>query len=203
VKYEIGADEVGNGALAGPVVVCAVLAPEGWSLEGLKDSKRLSPNKIIKYNEYISQNLFHSIAFAESSEVDRLGLHRVLGLLFASVVDKLRTHEMAQARVIIDGLAVYKELPRDTEYIAKADDLVPVVSAASVVAKHYRDRLMDKYGQEFPPYQLERNKGYGTATHLDAIARYGLSPIHRKSFGRKDSSHGQEGNNPQRSIDHG
>lgn len=200
MRYVIGADEVGNGALAGPVVVCAVLAPEGWSLEGLKDSKRLSDNKIKKYNDIISQTLFHSIAFAESSEVDQLGLHKVLGKLFGAAVSAMRNYEMAHARVIIDGLAVYRELPADVEYIAKADDLIPVVSAASVLAKHYRDQLMDRYSQEFPQYEWCNNHGYGTAAHHAAIAQYGLSPHHRKSFGRKDSHHGQASNNSERSI---
>jgi ribonuclease HII len=174
----IGIDEVGRGCLAGPLCVAAVslLNP----VEGLKDSKKLSPKRREELDKLIRDNASYiKIILISNDEIDSIGLAESLKKAFISSVDVVDKG----TNIITDGNINYlKDLFPNSEAIIKADDSVPEVSAASIVAKVYRDKLMVEFDKDYPGYNFIVNKGYGTKEHLNAIKEIGVSKLHRKSF---------------------
>lgn len=174
-----GADEAGRGALAGPLVAAAVILPDGFDLEGIADSKLLTPNARARAFERIVRDaMCWSVCRAMPSRIDHRGLHRSNLWLLRRAIVRL---ELAPDYVLTDGFPV-RALPMPSLSIKKGDLVTASVAAASIVAKVTRDRMMDRYHRRFPEYGFDRHRGYGTAEHRDAIHRLGITPIHRRSF---------------------
>ena len=176
---EAGVDEAGRGPLAGPVVVAAVILPSRYELDSLDDSKRLSALKREKLTPLIeAQAVAYSVEFVEIDEIDRVNILQATLNGMQRAVEKL---EPAPQRVVIDG----NQAPRlscEVKTIIGGDRLIASISAASVLAKVYRDRLMKSMHLLYPEYGFDRHKGYPTAHHLDRLRALGPCPIHRKSF---------------------
>ncbi|MDY6085003.1 MAG: ribonuclease HII [Dialister sp.] len=177
-KLVAGVDEVGRGPLAGPVTVAAVILPPHWFQAGLNDSKQVSPKKREEIAERIAKEAVAvSIASTEPEEIDSLNIYEAT--LF-TMYKALKGLSMKPEAVIVDAMPLHLGLP--VVSLTHGDEKSASVAAASIVAKVYRDRLMAVYGKEYPEYGFEQNKGYGTAEHMDAIRRYGITRLHRKSF---------------------
>ncbi len=173
----IGLDEAGRGAWAGPLVVGAVGLD--CVLEGLRDSKKLDKaQRELLTKKIRSSAKFVGIGVVEPSEIDELGLSQAHFLAYKRALKNLAgKHE-----IIIDGNVNYlPELP-NAKCIIKADQTVPEVSAASIVAKVFRDNLMAELSVQYPNYGFDHHVGYGTKHHVDSLLKNGLTPIHRKSY---------------------
>jgi ribonuclease HII len=176
-----GIDEAGRGPLAGPVVAAAAVLPAEFSLTGLNDSKQLpetvreqlfasltTPGKLVGYG----------IGIAESTEIDRLNILRATFLAMQRAVTAL---PVQPDHLLIDGLPVPVFHQPQTAIIG-GDAKSLSIAAASVIAKVTRDRMMREWHSEFPQYDFDQNKGYGTRAHLESLQIYGPCPIHRRSF---------------------
>ena len=177
-----GIDEAGRGPLAGPVYAAAVWLPEGLVLDGLNDSKKLSEKKREALFPVILENaVSYGIGFATEQEIDEIDI------LQATFLAMRRAFDAMQKRcdyALIDGNRM-PPLPVPGETIVKGDAKSPSVAAASILAKVSRDRVMLEYAKQYPEYQFEKHKGYGTKVHVEALHTYGPSPIHRKTFLKK------------------
>lgn len=178
--YIAGIDEAGRGPLAGPVVAAAVILPLDVALEGVTDSKKLSPLKRAKLFDLIMKNaLAVGVGMADAAMIDRINILQAT----------LRAMEMAVAELLlkpdlllIDGISK-TALTVEQRVIKKGDSLSLSIAAASIIAKVTRDRMMEQYEEEYPGYGFSGHKGYGSKAHMEAIARLGPSPIHRRTFG--------------------
>lgn len=174
-----GVDEAGRGPLAGPVVAAAVILDELHPIKGLADSKKLTALRREQlYDEIQAKALCCSIALATVEEIDRLNILQATMLAMKRAVEGLR---LRPHKVLVDGNRL-PSLNILAEAIVKGDALVPAISAASILAKVYRDRWCAQYHLEFPQYGFATHKGYGTAAHLAALKAHGACPQHRKSF---------------------
>jgi ribonuclease HII len=174
-----GVDEVGRGPLAGPVVVAAVILPAAHGLVGLRDSKRLGAAARVRLErDILAVAVDHAIALATVEEIDRLNILQATLLAMQRAVAGLRVRPQ---QVLVDGNRVPR-LPVPARAIVGGDDLVPAISAASILAKEHRDRLLVALAETYPGYGFERHKGYGSAVHMAALARLGPTPAHRRSF---------------------
>ena len=174
-----GVDEAGRGPLAGPVVAAAVILDELHPIKGLADSKKLTALRREQlYDEIQAKALCCSIALATVEEIDRLNILQATMLAMKRAVEGLR---LRPHKVLVDGNRL-PSLNILAEAIVKGDALVPAISAASILAKVYRDRWCAQYHLEFPQYGFATHKGYGTAAHLAALKEHGACPQHRKSF---------------------
>ena len=196
VRSIAGVDEAGRGPLAGPVVAAAVVLPEEWlreglpdELEGLNDSKQLTPAQREKFFEVIirRKDVRFGIASIESALVDALNILRATHRAMAEALEKLQP---PPAHVLVDGLRVKSLLFPQTP-IVKGDAKSYSIAAASVLAKVTRDRMMMEYHQQWPAYGFAEHKGYGTPQHLSALAAHGPCPIHRRSFAPLKAEQGQ------------
>ncbi|OGB10310.1 MAG: ribonuclease HII [Burkholderiales bacterium RIFCSPHIGHO2_12_FULL_61_11] len=174
-----GVDEAGRGPLAGPVVVAAVILDELNPIKGLADSKKLTALRREKlYDEIRAKALCCSIAQASVEEIDALNILQATMLAMKRAVEGLR---LKPNKVLVDG----NRLPLLgilAEAIVKGDDLVPCISAASILAKVYRDHWCAEFHLEYPQYGFATHKGYGTVKHLAALREHGACPQHRRSF---------------------
>ncbi|TAG34785.1 MAG: ribonuclease HII [Polaromonas sp.] len=174
-----GVDEAGRGPLMGPVVAAAVILDELNPVKGLADSKKLTPLRREQlYDEIRAKALCCSIAMATAQEIDTLNILQATLLAMKRAVEGLR---LKPHKVLVDG----NRLPTLTilaEAIVKGDTLVPAISAASILAKVYRDRWCADYHLQYPQYGFASHKGYGTAAHLAALREHGVCPQHRQSF---------------------
>jgi len=179
IRHIAGADEVGVGPLAGPVVAAAVIFPPGTFISRVDDSKRLSPQVRREVAQTIRQTaLGIGVGLAEVAEIDELNVYHAGILAMRRAVESLPLrpdHLLVDAREI-PGLS----MPQNN--FSKGDGLSFSIAAASIVAKTYRDQLMVELGQTYPQYGLDRNKGYCTREHQEAIRRHGPCAIHRKSY---------------------
>ena len=174
-----GVDEAGRGPLAGPVVAAAVILDDQNPIQGLADSKKLTALRRERlFDEIRAKALCCSIAEASVEEIDTLNILQATLLAMRRAVEGLR---LKPNKVLVDGnrLPVLDVL---AEAIVKGDSKVPAISAASILAKVHRDRLCDEWHQQYPVYGFDAHKGYGTATHLEALREHGPSPWHRRSF---------------------
>lgn len=181
-KTVCGVDEAGRGPLAGPVYAAAVILPVGAQIEGLNDSKKLSEKKREELFEVIKNVAVSiSVGIATEQEIDSINILNATFLAMTRAIDGL---EIPADYAIIDGNRAPKS-EIATETVVKGDGKVMSVAAASIIAKVSRDRFMLKMAQEYPQYQFEKHKGYGTKLHYEMIEKYGISPIHRKTFLKK------------------
>ena len=168
-----GIDEAGRGPIAGPLVVAGAILTK--PIKGLTDSKKLSEKKREILFEQIQESAKFSIYQVEASVIDAIGLSRALKEALLSIKEAFGDIEY-----LFDGNSTFGVSGITT--MVKADAKVANVSAASILAKVTRDRLMVEYSKIYPNYGFEKHKGYGTKAHLEAIAKYGYTPIHRRSF---------------------
>lgn len=174
-----GVDEAGRGPLAGPVVAAAVILDELHPIAGLADSKKLTPARREKlYDEIRAKALCFSIAQASVQEIDELNILQATLLAMRRAVLGLR---LKPIRVLVDGNRL-PVLEVAAEAIVKGDALVPAISAASILAKVYRDQWCRQIHSEFPQYGFDGHKGYGTAAHMAALLEHGACIHHRRSF---------------------
>jgi len=178
--FVAGVDEVGRGPLAGPVVAAAVILDPERPIEGLADSKKLSEKRREALAEVIKeQALSWALGRAEVEEIDRLNILQASLLAMQRAVAGLQP---AAEFALVDGNRC-PDLACPAEAVIKGDDRVPVISAASVIAKVARDREMVALEQTFPGYGLAQHKGYPTKAHLESLQRLGVATIHRRTFG--------------------
>ena len=173
----IGVDEVGRGAWAGPLLVCAARLRQ--PIDGLTDSKLLSAKKRQYYAKIIIKQADIGYGWVLASELDSIGLSAALRLATARALAELAPNTAEV--IIIDGTVNFAP-EYNSQTLIKADLSVPAVSAASIVAKVARDKHMAEFAKKFPNYGFEKHVGYGTAQHRAAIAQYGYTPEHRRSF---------------------
>lgn len=174
-----GIDEAGRGPLAGPVVAAAVILPENCDLPGLTDSKKLSANKREElYPLICTQARAYAVGLSSAETIDRINILQGTLLAMQKAVERLK---IPADYLLVDGIS---KLPVMTPQltIKQGDSRSLSIAAASVIAKVVRDRIMCCYDRHYPQYGLAEHKGYGTAAHLAAIARFGPSPLHRKTF---------------------
>ena len=180
-RYIAGLDEVGRGCFAGPVIVAAVIFPKDFQMiEGLADSKLLKPKQREKLAVLIKEQAT-SWAVAEIGvpAINKVGIGKATQMAFRKAIKNL---SIRPDFVVIDAFYV-KHLNRKRQKpIKDGDKICASISAASIIAKVYRDRLMKKLQKKYPQYGFAKHKGYGTKAHQEAIRKYGLSRIHRKSF---------------------
>lgn len=177
---EAGCDEAGRGCFAGPVFAAAVIFPPGFTHAELNDSKLLSEEKRLKLRVMIEQEaVAYAVASVAVSVIDRIN---ILKASFRAMHLALQQLNPAPGFLLIDGnrFARYKKIP--FQCIVKGDSTYASIAAAGILAKTYRDEYMIQLHDAFPQYNWNSNKGYGTPEHRAAIAQYGLSPHHRKSF---------------------
>jgi ribonuclease HII len=174
-----GVDEAGRGPLAGPVVAAAVILDDLKPIKGLADSKQLTAKRREKlYDEIRGRALCCSVAMATVEEIDRLNILQATMLAMQRAVQGLR---LKPHKVLVDGNRL-PTLDVLAEAIVSGDALVPAISAASILAKVTRDRLLVDLHQQHPAYGFDRHKGYGTAEHLRALQTHGALAEHRRSF---------------------
>ncbi len=187
VELVAGVDEAGRGPLAGPVVAAAVMLPMQWVHEGmpeawrgLNDSKQLTGAKREAFFEMIhaTSGILFGIACVEAPVIDRIN---ILQATHQAMAEALRQLSPAPNHVLVDGRPV-RSLPFPQTALVKGDSLSYSIAAASVLAKVTRDRQMLEHDLQWPEYGFREPKGYGTAAHLEAIARHGPCPIHRRTF---------------------
>ncbi len=175
-----GLDEAGRGALAGPVVVAAVVLDYGKPIEGLNDSKLLSPAKREELYDLILPNaLAYSIVKISPGYIDRFNILQATLLGFSTAFAKL---DPQVNFCLVDGNHLPPDLKDKAQAVIKGDQLHASIAAASILAKVYRDRLMTTYDELYREYGFADHKGYGTPQHIRMIHSFGFCPIHRKSF---------------------
>jgi ribonuclease HII len=179
-----GVDEVGRGPLAGPVVAAAVILDPGRPIEGLRDSKRLSPARRVQLAREIRRHsLCFAVSFAGEREVDEINVLEASLVAMRRAVERLR---IEPEHVIVDGNRLPSFDRSKARYSVEArirgDQSVPSVSAASILAKVCRDRLMRRFDRSYPGYGFASNSGYPTRAHIEGLRRLGPCPIHRLSF---------------------
>ena len=173
-----GVDEVGRGCLAGPVVSAAVIFKKNIDLSLLKDSKKISFNKRERISEHIKNNSYYSIGIASVNEILNLNILQASLLSMKRAIEKLKVKPVL---TLIDGNFAPEGL-KNYKTIVNGDEKIKVISAASIIAKVYRDRFMIKLSEKFSNYAWERNFGYGTKAHLEGLKKFGVTSHHRKDF---------------------
>ena len=181
-KYVCGVDEVGRGPLAGPVVCAAVIMPVDDIIDGVDDSKKLTEKKRQKLAEEIKKKaIAYAICRIEPQIIDEINILQATRLCMKNAIESL---DIKPDFVLVDGnMTLDTDIPQ--KYIIKGDSFSYSIGAASIIAKVYRDKLMEEYAVTYPQYSFEKNKGYGTVAHVNAIKQAGICPVHRRSFVKK------------------
>ncbi len=173
-----GIDEAGRGPLAGPVVCACCIMPMDHMIEGVMDSKKISENKREKlYETIVKTALDYSVSVVENEEIDEIN---ILNATKKGMLECILKLKIPPEVVLIDAVKIacdYKVMP-----IIKGDAKSYNIAAASIIAKVTRDRIMRRYDGIYPDYGFAKNKGYGTSEHIEAIKKYGLTQIHRRTF---------------------
>ncbi len=182
-----GVDEVGRGALFGPVVAAVVLvsieAISQLQALGVKDSKKLSPQRRAELAQTLPHYLHsYGISFADVPTIDRINIRQASLLAMERAVQKL---PVMPAYVLVDGRDTLPDIVMAQMAITGGDSKSLLIGAASILAKVWRDNLITRLAERFPGYDLASNKGYGTAKHRQGLKRYGTTPLHRRLFCRK------------------
>ena len=173
-----GVDEVGRGCLAGPVVSAAVILKKGINLKLLKDSKKISFFKRQEISKHIKNNSYFAIGIASVEEILSLNILQASLLSMKRAIEKL---EVKPSLTLIDGNFAPAGL-KNYKTIINGDEKIKVISAASIIAKVYRDRFMIKLSEKYSNYAWEKNFGYGTKAHLEGLKNFGVTSHHRKGF---------------------
>ena len=171
-------DEVGRGCLAGPVVSAAVILKESIDLSLLKDSKKISFKKRIEIAEHIKSNSIYAVGMASVEEILKINILQAALLSMKRAIDQL---SVKPGLILIDGNFAPQGL-KNFKTIINGDEKIKSISAASIIAKVYRDKLMIKLSEKFQNYAWERNFGYGTKAHMEGLKKFGVTSHHRKSF---------------------
>ena len=175
-----GIDEAGRGPLAGPVVVASVIMPENSMIEGVNDSKKISEAKREKlYDQIISEAISYGVGIIDEEEIDTINILNATKKGLTLAISQLK---VKPDLIIVDALEHIDTMGIPYESIIKGDAKCYSISAASIIAKVTRDRIMREWDEVYPQYGFKQHKGYGTSKHIAAIKEYGLCPIHRKSF---------------------
>ena len=178
--YEAGCDEAGRGCLAGPVFAAAVILPPDYENPELNDSKKLSPKlRSTLRVEIEKEALAWGVAWLDNEKIDELNILRASLLCMHTALDKLKIRPQ---HILVDGNRFYPYHTVPHRCIVKGDGLYASIAAASVLAKTWRDEYMISLHRRFEHFGWDRNKGYPTLEHREAIRKYGISPYHRKSF---------------------
>ena len=177
-KIFAGVDEVGRGCLAGPVISCAVILKKNIDKKILKDSKTISFKDRLKIAEHIKKNSWYAIGSASVKEIDKYNILNDSLLSMERAAKKLKRKPHI---FLIDGTHAPKKL-KNSKTIIKGDEKVKCISAASIVAKAYRDLYMIKLGNKYPKYKWNKNFGYGTSQHLESLKKFGVTSYHRRSY---------------------
>ena len=177
-QYIAGVDEAGRGALAGPVMAAAVILPLNCSLAGLDDSKRLTSTQRNKLTSLIQEScLAFAYGWATAVEIDLLNIHEASLLAMTRAVSHLKTDFL-----LIDGRFTLKNIKLPQKALIKGDQLSSSIAAASILAKTYRDKLMEDLHEKFPFYGFKIHKGYATPVHLKNLAKLGPCSEHRQTY---------------------
>ena len=179
IKYIAGVDEVGRGPLVGPVVTACVILPPGYTLDGLTDSKKLTAKKRDMYFDIIMKDaLSVSIGMKDEDIIDEVNIYEATKL---AMYDAINNSKIKPEHVLIDAMKLDKlEIPSTS--IIKGDLKSITISAASIIAKVTRDRMLIELDKKYPEYGFAKNAGYGTKQHIEAIEKYGIIKEHRKTF---------------------
>lgn len=177
-------DEVGRGCLLGDVVACAIIMPKGLIIEGVKDSKKLSPKKREElYDKILNEAIAIGIGRVNASAIDEFNIKESTRIAMKFAVANLKNREGISIKpdlLLIDAENINIDI--EQESIIKGDDKSHGIACASIVAKVYRDRLCLEWDEEFPVYNVKQHKGYGTKEHREKIAQYGPTYLHRQTF---------------------
>ena len=188
-----GVDEAGRGPLAGPVVAAAVVFPPDGAPEGLADSKTLAPARRAELAERIRERaLGWALGQASPAEIDRLNVLEATLLAMRRALAGLAAAGAVPALALIDGNRRPAGLPFPARAVVRGDASVAEISAASILAKVYRDREMERLARRWPQYGFAAHKGYPTPAHLERVRRFGPSPVHRLTFGPVRRGRGAE-----------
>ena len=184
-KYIACIDEVGRGSLAGDVVACAIIMPKDLIIEGVKDSKKLTPRKREKlYGEILESSLALGFGQVDSKTIDKINIKESTRLAMKKAVLNLKDRDgnsISPDFILIDAEEIYLDIPQ--KGIIKGDARSHGIACASIMAKVFRDRQCEEiWGKKYSGYLIEKNKGYGTKEHREAIKKLGPSPIHRLTF---------------------
>lgn len=181
IKFIAGVDEVGRGPLVGPVVAACVVLPEEFNLDGLTDSKKLSEKKRDFFFEEIKkQALGYGVGIIDEKKIDEVNIYEATKLAMKEAIKECQ--KMCKIEhILIDAMPLQLDIP--TTSIIKGDLKSITISAASVIAKVTRDRMLYELDQKYPMYDFKHNKGYPTKKHLEAINTYGVLDQHRRSYG--------------------
>ena len=178
IQLIAGVDEVGRGPLAGPVVAASVILPENCKIPGLNDSKKIPKSKHQAiYQAVLDQALSVGIGVKDNQVIDQVNIYEATKLAMLEAIQEL---DQQPQHLLIDAMKL--DLPISQTSIIKGDANSLSIAAASIVAKVTRDQMMAAYDQEYPGYDFGQNAGYGTSKHLEGLEKYGITPIHRRSF---------------------
>ncbi len=179
-NYKIaGVDEVGRGCLAGPVFAAAVILSKKIDVKEIKDSKKIPFKKRIIISKYIKKNSIYAIGSASVEEINKINILNASLLSMKRALKKLKSKPSI---AYVDGLFAPKNVKIKCKTVVKADEKITCVAAASIVAKVTRDLFMIKLAKKYPGYNWNKNFGYGTASHIKGLKKYGITKHHRKNF---------------------
>ena len=179
IKLICGVDEAGRGPLMGPVVAAACILPPDVVIKGLDDSKKLSEKKReLLFDEIKEKAIAYSVASASVEEIEEINILNAAMLAMKRAIESL---EIKADFALIDGNCS-RGFSIPTKTVVGGDAKVPSIAAASILAKVTRDRLCYEYDKQYPEYGFGKHKGYGTKLHMEALRKYGPSPVHRPSF---------------------
>ncbi len=179
-KVIVGTDEAGRGPLIGPVVAGACYIPDGFKLDGLTDSKKLTEKKREEMYKYITQNTIYGVGIVSPEEIDEINIYEASRKAMKIAISKVRS-KIDVDYVLTDAMPIELDIP--VKPIIKGDLLSMSIAAASVIAKVTRDHMMIELDSIYPEYGLKKHKGYPTRKHYDALNKYGLIDGYRKTYG--------------------
>ena len=175
----VGIDEAGRGPLCGPVVAAAVILKPGQMIDGVNDSKKISEKKREKlYEDIMANALAVGVGMSDVDVIEDVNILNATKLAMKQAISNLK---IQPEYVLIDGNQMI-DITMDAETVVSGDAKSESIAAASIIAKVTRDRMLLEWDKEYPEYGFAKHKGYGTKAHIEAIGKYGLTPLHRKSF---------------------
>ena len=181
-EYICGIDEAGRGPLCGPVVAAAVILPKDKYIEGVNDSKKLSPKKREKlYDDIKKEAISVGIGIVDVDIIEEINILNATKLAMIKAIKDLK---IKPDYLLIDGNQLI-DIDIEKQTVVSGDAKSESIAAASIIAKVTRDRMLVNFDKLYPEYGFAKHKGYGTKIHIEAIKKYGLTPIHRKSFCKK------------------
>ena len=179
MKIIAGVDEVGRGSLIGPIYAAAVILNKSIDKKLLKDSKSLKKNKREFLSKYIKKNSIWAIGKASVSEIEKINILHASLLAMKRAIKKLKKKPKL---ILIDGNKIPNLKNYKIQTVIKGDQKIPSISAASIIAKVARDRMISNLGKKYKKYYWEKNYGYGTKQHLKALKKFGITTYHRRTF---------------------